>query len=236
VPNPGQPALADVPALASLGAAVGVPPWPLWLGVAALALRRDARRLAPAAVGLAWIGLVAAMAQAGFSGEARYALPGAALIAISGAAGLAAAAWEPVVARVAGLAARRAVVALVVVLVVAGAVPALAALPGLRAEQAHRWALQRDLAAAVRAAGGPDAVLACGRPYVGPYRGPLMAYRLGVAKRMVEPDDRPRPPGVVFRSRLERDSVPAPAAPPGFAAVATEGEWSVLARCRPASS
>ena len=37
-PNPGQPALADVPGLASLpGAPSQLPPWPLWLGVAALA-------------------------------------------------------------------------------------------------------------------------------------------------------------------------------------------------------
>ena len=38
VPNPGQPALADVPFLASLRGALTLPPWPLWLGVAALAV------------------------------------------------------------------------------------------------------------------------------------------------------------------------------------------------------
>src|SRR6185503_3101851 len=30
VPNPGQPALAGVPALASLRAAAAIPPWPVW--------------------------------------------------------------------------------------------------------------------------------------------------------------------------------------------------------------
>ena len=91
VPNPGQPALADVPALASLWAAAKLLLIPLWLGVV-LALRdrraRDRSRR-PAARGCCssrrW-------PQAGFSGEPRYALPGVALLAIAGAAGLARAA------------------------------------------------------------------------------------------------------------------------------------------------
>ena len=113
VPNPGQPALADVPVLASLVEAVRLPLWPLWAGVALLvrcaaggsrrpgggdrsprppgeaarrAGRGDRAALVPAAAGVAWITLVAAMAQAGFSGEPRYALPGAALVAVSGRA------------------------------------------------------------------------------------------------------------------------------------------------------
>ena len=43
----------------------------------------------PAAAGLAWLLIVAAMAEAGFSGEPRYALPGAALLAVTAGAGLA---------------------------------------------------------------------------------------------------------------------------------------------------
>ena len=89
VPNPGQPALADVPALASLREAVALPLWPLWIGVAALIALRRWAALVPAAFGACWILLVALMAQAGFSGEPRYALPGAALVALSGAVGLA---------------------------------------------------------------------------------------------------------------------------------------------------
>jgi hypothetical protein len=60
-----------------------------------------------------------------------------------------------------------------------------------------------------------------------------MAYRLGVAKRVVEPDAVPRAPGVVFRSRLHSDSEPAPRAD-GFAEVARVGSWQVLASCREA--
>src|SRR6185503_1547854 len=163
IPNPGQPALAEVPALASLWAAAKLLLVPLWVGVV-LALR-EPRVRALAVAGGAWVALVAAMAQAGFSGEPRYALPGVALLAV------AAAAERP--RRPALLAAAAAVLAVAVL-------PALAEVRGVRAAQAHQWALARDLDQAVAAAGGRDAVLACGRPYVGRYRGPLMAYTLQV--------------------------------------------------------
>ena len=222
VPNPGQPALADVPGLAALEAAIRLPLWPLWAGVAALAALRARTALAPAAAGAAWIGVVALMAEAGFSGEPRYALPGAALIAISGAAGL--------VLGARAIGTGPAVAAACVLFAIAAA-PRIADLPAVRDEQAYQWRLAGDLADAVRAAGGRDAVLACGRPYVGPLRGPLMAYRLGVAKRAVEPDEPPRAPGVVFRSALRAAATPAPFAPPGFAETARAGAWHVLADC-----
>ena len=132
------------------------------------------------------------MAQAGFSGEPRYALPGAALIAVAGAAGLAAAARG----RPLALAAAAALVAL-------AAAPRLADLPGLRADQAYQWRLASDLGAAVATVGGRGrrARLRAARTS-GPLRGPLMAYRMDVEKRRVEPDAAPRAPGVVFRSAL----------------------------------
>ena len=233
VPNPGQPALEAVPGAAALGAAAALPLWPLWPGIAALvaiawrgrerAAGADARAaLVLAAAGAAWIALVALMAQAGFSGEPRYALPGAALIAFAGAIGLSRA------ARALGSGAT----ITVVVLVALAAAPRLAALPELRSVQEHQWRLAGDLAGAVAAAGGAEAVLACGRPYVGRMRGPLMAYRLGVAKHVVEPDEPPRAPGIVFRSALAAGSAPAPASPSPFTQVARVGTWSVLAACR----
>jgi hypothetical protein len=269
VPNPGQPALADVPALAALEAAIRLPLWPLWAGVAALlalwarsagraaallalwargaagaaALRPSApgavpaaahaatsnqarAALLPAAAGGAWVAIVALMAEAGFSGEPRYALPGAALVAVSGAVGL--------VLGTRAVAARPWALVAAVALVALAAAPRLADLPALRTEQAYQWRLATDLADAVRAAGGREAVLACGRPYVGPLRGPLMAYRLDVAKHVIEPDDPPRPPGVVFRSALSATAAPAPVAPPRFAETARAGGWQVLAACRAA--
>jgi hypothetical protein len=218
VPNPGQPALADVPALASLGAAAALPLWPLWAGVVALAAARARAALLPAAAGGVWIALVAAMAQAGFSGEARYALPGAALVAVSGAVGLA------------RLGRSRARAAAVLVLLAAAAAPRLADLGDVHARQAHRAALAADLRAAVAAAGGRADVLACGRPYTGEYRGPLTAYVLHVPKRAV--GFAPRAPGVVLRSPLDPGAAPAPDAPAPFASVARAGLWEVLAACR----
>jgi hypothetical protein len=211
--------------------------------------------------------LVAAMAQAGFSGEPRYALPGVALLAVAGAAGLTrVAAAAPVRAAAApparaggrrraiaaaggrrraiaaaggrrrAIAAaggrRRAIAAAAAVAVLAvSALPALAELRDVRAAQAHQWALARDLDGAVAAAGGREAVLACGRPYVGRYRGPLIAYALDVTKQSVEPDAVPRAPGVVFRARLTAASAPAPDAGPPFRAAARVGEWQVLLAC-----
>src|SRR5215204_3133969 len=221
VPNPGQPALAGVPGLAALRESVALPLWPLWGGVAALVALRDRDALLPAAAGATWLAIVALMAQAGFSGEPRYALPGAALIALSGAVGAtnvtSCSLWPHQVTLVA--------------IVALAAVPRLADLADVRAAQAYQWRLAGDLADAVEAAGGADAVLACGRPFVGRLRGPLMAYRMDVPKRVVEPDEPPRPPGMVFRSALSSAARAAPAAPPQFTEVARIGTWQVLGAC-----
>jgi len=229
IPNPGQPALADFPLWASLREAVALVPWPLWLGTLAAALT-SRRALLPAAAGSAWILLVAVMAQAGFSGEARYALPGAALIAISGAAGLALAArWAARFPHYGGGAAHGAVVAVVLVALV---VPNAARIADVRAAQAYQWRLQHDLEVAIDRTGGRSAVLRCGTPYVGPLRGPLFAYALDVPKRTVEPDAAPEPPGAVFRSRLSETSEPEPATvPAAFGFVARAGQWDVFGSC-----
>jgi hypothetical protein len=222
VPNPGQPALADVPALASLEAAAKLLLWPLWIGVVALAIEvrrgRLARAaLAPVGAGVAWIALVAVMAELGFSGEPRYALPGAALVAVGGAV---------------GLAARRGAIAVVAVaLVGVAALVRLDYVTDLRDRQRHAWALATELEDAITAAGGREAVLSCGQPYVGPLRGPLLAYRLDVPKRDVEPDLPPRPPGVVFRSRLESGAPLLPALGPGFERTGRTGAWETWRAC-----
>lgn len=253
IPNDGQPALADVPALASAWEAVRLPLWPLWLGVAGLALRwwrhespraapapveRDAApltehrtaataaALAPAAVGLAWIGIVAAMAQVGgFSGEPRYALPGMALIAVSGAVGLTSAGRLPARPLTGlGLIAAVGLVAL-------AAVPRLADVRRLPAAQAYQRQLADDLTDAIAAAGGRDALLRCGQPYVGPLRGPLAAYRLDVPKHAVEPDLAPAVSGVVLSSRMVAGAPVLPTASVPFAEVARTERWRVLWAC-----
>jgi len=231
-----EPAVGGGPAgaLASLEAAASLVLWPLWIGL--LAAGRAARPLL--AAGAAWILLVAAMAQAGFSGEPRYLLPGAALLAIAGVAGLARG-WSDLTSYMTVNSYHplthtpymRVVTPILALLLATAAAPRLADVPALRDAQAHQWALARDLGAAVDAAGGRSVVLACGTPYVGPLRGPLMAYRLRVSKRMVEPDAVPRAPGVVFRARLTAASPPAPETAAPFEPAARVGEWEVLASC-----
>jgi hypothetical protein len=243
VPNPGQPATAAVPALAALREAAALPLWPLWVGAAACLVLPAARAARPLlAAGAGWIALVAVMAQAGFSGEPRYSLPGAAAIAIAGAAGLAAlvrvgserltnAGREPMrAAGVARSAARRAAVpALACAALVVAAAPTISGIADLRRGQAWQRGLATDLEAVIRAAGGREAVLACGRPYVGPLRGPLLAYELGVEKRTVGFE--PRPPGTVFRSKLHAAVATEPPAVPGFSPLARTGRWEVRAAC-----
>lgn len=215
VPNPGQPALADVPAWASVRDAALLVFWPALVGL--LVLRRDRRALAPAAIGLAWIALVAVMAQAGFSGEARYALPGVALVAVSGAVGLAR-------LGAAGLAGGAAV---------AGCV-ALAVLPradGLVRDHdalTYQARMQADLGRAIDAAGGADALTRCGRPVTGPYRGTLVAWHLRVEKRRV--GFPPEPGGVVLASALTRGAPVEPAVRLPTRAV-TAGTWRIETRC-----
>jgi hypothetical protein len=175
------------------------------------------------AAGLAWVALVAAMAQAGFSGEPRYALPGAALVAIAGAGGLAATAIR-------GSPRGRAAVALAATaLLLVAAWPKLADLDDLRRDRAWAAGLTKDLDDAIVAAGGRQAVLACGRPYVGELRGPLLAYHLDVEKRRV--GFVPRPPGAVFRSRLEQSDPVEPPTPAAFATGTHTGRWEVRTAC-----
>jgi hypothetical protein len=306
------------------------------------------------AAGFAWIGLVAVMAQAGFSGEPRYALPGAALVSIAGAAGLVTLVRDPArlvtlvreagppnfgllrgwvrlprrvqgtetegVCQVSSLlgnkldtppaghaqggrrspaptdsaaplrthplnarrspapadgwsaaspsgppfnarrspdppgrsssasfnarrspipasrlwsgipaATRPVAAALAAAALLIAAAPRLADLPDLRRSQAWQRGLASDLERAITAAGGRDAVLACGRPYVGNLRGPLLAYHLHVEKRRVAFE--PEPPGTVFRSRLNAGDPVEPLAPRAFTQRAQAGRWQVLAAC-----
>ena len=78
-------------------------------------------------------------------------------------------------------------------------------------------------------AGGRDALLACGRPYVGDLRGPLLAYHLDVEKQRVA--FVPRPPGVVFLSRIGEEAPVEPVTPPAFTFRSRVPLWEVRAAC-----
>jgi hypothetical protein len=234
IDDPGAPGLAAFPFAASLGAAAALPFLPLAAGWAA-ALVASARRalapvaLVPLAAGGAWCALVAVMAQTGYSGEARYALPGVAIAAVTAGAGIGWAARtvrDGAGARAAGVLAAAAAVAC--------APFAVARVAGLGADGralADGARLNADLRDAIAAAGGRDALVRCGTPYVGPRRGPLLAWWLGVPKRRVE--FAPASRGVVFVSSLRENGSPAPAVPGGFTTKARAGRWTIAARCAP---
>jgi hypothetical protein len=227
VPNPGQPALAEHPSLAVLeGFAAMVPPPVLLLALGATAValvRRERVALALAAGAGAWVAIVAAMAEAGFSGEDRYLLVAAACTAVLGGIGAgrlygAAEARAPRVAAPAG--------ALVVAAALAGAVPAAGRLGD---ELAYAAELRSDLAAAVERAGGPERLRSCGPLYAGRYRFPLVAWHLDA--HLSDLALAPAAPGVVFRSKLTPEDAASPALPAGFELLAREGAWEVHAAC-----
>ncbi|HYF28157.1 MAG TPA: hypothetical protein VD931_20600 [Baekduia sp.] len=210
IPNPGQPATADRPALASLDLSTAVPLLPVLLLSLAALLHGRTRLLA--AFGLAWLALVAVMAEAGFSGEARYALPGAALLAVPAAVTLARAPRSAVAAGAAAV--------LVAAVLRAGAVDGELA---RAADDARLWS---SLPAAIDAAGGRGAVLACGPPVTGRYRGTGVAYALRVEKRRV----RFAGDGAVLRSRIRSRLTVQPPVPPRARVLARSARWEL--RCR----
>lgn len=229
VPNPGAPALSAQPALTSLAGALAIPLAPLLaaalipLGEAARDLLAGARHpplaALPAVAGIGWVLLVALMAEAGFSGEARYAWPGVALIMVSGAVGIArlvrARAWT---IRMSALLA----VACFSALRLDGTAREL----GRARDEARLYA---SLEQAVTAAGGGRALLECGRPVVGVYRGTALAWALRVPKRVVGFDSTAGT--IVFRSRLRREAPVQPAKPPGGAVLARTSRWEVVGSC-----
>jgi hypothetical protein len=227
VPNPGQPALAERPALEVLEGFVTMVPVPVFLlALIATALaiaRREAVLLAVAGGAAAWVALVAAMAELGFSGEDRYLLAAAALVAVLGGAG-AGSLYELAALRAPRVAAAAGALAL--------AVAVAASLPSARRlgdELAYAAELRSDLSAAVERAGGPERLRSCGPLYAGRYRFPLVAWHLRA--HISDLSLTPRAPGVVFRSKLTPEEPTSPPVPAGFRLVADQGAWEVHAAC-----
>ena len=243
VPNPGAPALADDPALESLRRALALAPVVVWAGVvlaAAGAARGALPRIAllPAGAGAAWIALIALMAELGYSGEPRYAMPGAALLAVSAGPGLAWAAraatgvtsvlYEDAIDPGRARAAAGTLIAAVCVgVAIAEQGPTLAA----EAERARYEArLYAGLDDAVEAAGGAEAVLRCGPVNSMPYSRPALAWRLGVPIPRLS--TRAAASGTMLRARL-RPGAPLRPRPrgSGLTEVARAGEWVVMSSC-----
>jgi hypothetical protein len=204
IPNPGQPATADRPALAALWAAAAIPL------AQAIPLAALARRWWLAGAAVAWLALVALMAERGYSGEPRYALPGAALLGVAAGVG---AARLP-----------RGWLAVAAVAALPFAVLRVGDVRGELGRAAHEARLWSSLDDAVRAAGGRDAVLRCGRPAVGRLRGTGAAYALRVHKREVDADGRAGA-RLVLRSSLRRGDPVTPA--PSGRLIGRSARWEI---------
>lgn len=227
VPTPGQPALAERPALEVLEGFATMIPLPvllLALGTTAVALlRRDRLPLVLAGGVAGWVALVAVMAEAGFSGEDRYLLAASAFAAVLGGVGA---------GRLYGLAALRAPRAVAPVGAAILAVAVAASLPSARRlgdELAYAAELRTDLRTVVARAGGAERLRSCGPLYAGRYRFPLVAWHLRA--HVSDLSLTPRAPGVVFRSRLTPEEPASPPVPAGFELLADEGAWEVHAAC-----
>jgi hypothetical protein len=227
IPNPGQPALADRPALDAIEGFATMLPLPiLLLAVGATVLALVRREHVPPILGAGvagWVLIVAFMAEVGFSGEDRYLLVAAALASVLGGLGAgrlydAAATRAPRAVAPAG--------ALLLALAVAATVPAARR---LGAELAYAAALRADLATAVERAGGPKRLRSCGPLYAGRYRFPLVAWH--VRAHISDLSLNPSAPGVVFRSKLTPTGPASPPLPAGFELLADEGAWEVYAAC-----
>jgi hypothetical protein len=236
------------PALAVFGEAVGGLPLLALAGLVALAalglrsrgaaggrgLLRPGSARALAALGLAWLLLVAAMAEAGFSGRLRYASPALAVGCVLAGAGLARGARALIdgplrpTRRVAALAGP-AVVALG--LAGAGAEAASSAPEELR-ELRHRAALRDELDVVVRAGGGAGALVRCGTLSTHPAVFTLVAWRLDL--RVSGVGDAPVVPGAALRARAQRErpATPAEAAVAARPAARTP-RWALELACRP---
>lgn len=240
VPNPGAPALAARPALAALAEAARAPHPAALAGLAFLALaasvhlRAWARAhdaLLAGLTGAAWTLLVATMSELGFSGELRYLLPGAVLVVVAGTAGLflvASAARERI-----GRDPSPALVAATATALALSALDRADTIGEQTARTAHGAVLAADLDRAIEQAGGSGRLRRCGRPHVGPYRGPMLAWALGVHKADVA--FTPARAGVTFRSRLTAASRVEPSAAPADWRVRT-ARWEIAGSCRPAAA
>lgn len=242
-PLPGRPGLADDPALEVLrqGADLVVAPLLVLAGLAVVLAtvaferrRTDAAVLVLGLACMAWIALVAVMAEAGFTGNPRYLVPAAAVVFVLAGVGtvrlvelvaLAAARRSPS-SRASRAAAIAAVVATITALA-AAAIPA-AERVGEGDEFVRTQAeLPADLEEAIEQVGGRERVLACGRVFTGAFEFPVLAWTLEIPMRAIS--SRPAPPGTIFRSLPASSEARVDTR---FERVAQTDRWEVFSSCR----
>jgi hypothetical protein len=173
--------------------------------------------------GASWWVLIATLTQAGFSGNDRYLVLGAALVAIAGGVG-----WGWAALGLTNLLRRLRPVRSVTGPAVTGAVAALAAavvfmapppwiganvvdVPATHRALVYQAHLREDMAAVVSRLGGPAKILPCGTVMTEGFQVPMVAWTLGVHTQQVTASPLPnaplpRAPNVIFQTRAQRHS------------------------------
>ena len=242
-PRASSPAFADEPVRVVLEQFNLMLTPVFWAGLAALGvallIRRPPRRdlLVVGGLALAALALVAEVAimtaDGGFSGNIRYlVMPAAALwvVAGTGVGWLVRAVLDEEAIRGGPLA-----VGLAVAAGIFFTAPTWTTLPIDRIALDFQADLNDSLPSAVARAGGRERLLACGRPYTGPFQVPIVAWHLGVHAKRVRLE--PRRPAVVFRARSNPGATVTPDLAPlgGEAAVRTlvaTPDWRIVGACR----
>ena len=103
---------------------------------------------------------------------------------------------------------------------------ALRAIDAALEENRSQAVLADELPTALAAAGGREALLACGKPYTGKYRVPLLAWHLGL--HVQEVTIVPELPVVLYYAH---GSPPLASSRLPFRTLAQEGEWTIMAAC-----
>jgi len=234
----GVPALAAHPALALLDSATDAVILPVVIGfVLALARPRprpgvDRITLALGAGAIAWIGVVAAMTQAGYSGNPRYLIAPVGIACVVAGVGFARAGG----ALLGRLRLPTALIGGASVLVIAAAslpwaVPRIDAMRAAAPGVAHEASLQRDLPHAVAVAGGSERLLACRPLSTQRYATPRVAWVLHQHLGDVQP--LAGSSGVVIQARRTRGQPWLPAAPHGrYLILGQTHIWRVASTCR----
>ncbi|MCK9250202.1 MAG: hypothetical protein M0P31_14650 [Solirubrobacteraceae bacterium] len=220
-PDRGAPAADDATPTRDADVGPG-----LWAAAGGWSPRTRWRTVVGTAVlGLAWLVIVVAMTEGGFSGNERYLVPPAALgVVVACAVAGDLLGRVPVGARWVGLAAMLAGVT----------VAAVDDVPDQRDKVVYEARMVADLPNAIDAAGGADWIRSCGPVYTHKLMVPQVAWRLGVHTTTI--DYLPRGPyAVLLRTRITKDRQVHPVARdiPGIRTVARTGRWIVEAACRP---
>jgi hypothetical protein len=208
------------------------------LGTAVVAwARRRAQGaiLALTGLGVGWVALVAAMTEGGYAGNQRYLIVTTAVLCVLGGVGVARVVQglQRGAVRLSGdpRAGIAAALAALAVLLAAG-FPVIrdkagnvdATLDELRYE-ASLWHTLDD---AIDAAGGIEALLACGSVYSGPFQTQMVAYELGVHGVDVRALEGTPAPGVAFRTHtIPGGPLVIDVTDDRFRQVAADGRWLV---------